>query len=129
MRIESWVKQKLMKIQVMKQKRGNIMNEYKAKPREERIKKPRKRKEPVQLKKDEKIEDIELERRKWRNRRKMAWFALISMIVLMFVLLYGNISESRINTLKEPITWFYFSMASVIGAYMGFTTYASIKGK
>ena len=68
-----------------------------------------------------------LERIKWRNRRKMAWVALISMILLMLVLLFGPISIERITTLKDPIIWFFFSMTSVIGAYMGFTTWASRK--
>jgi len=42
-------------------------------------------------------------------------------------LLFAPISEVRIKTLSEPITWFYFAMASIIGAYMGFTTWASKK--
>jgi len=68
-----------------------------------------------------------LERVRWKNRRKMAWVALISMVLLMAALLFGPIPVERITALKEPITWFFFSMASVIGAYMGFTTWASRK--
>jgi|GEM_PF-2037388 len=75
-------------------------------------------------------EEAEIERNKWRGRRTMAGISLASMILVMASLLYGPISEARIKTLEEPITWFFFSMASVIGAYMGFTTWASKrKGK
>jgi len=68
-----------------------------------------------------------LERVKWKNRRRMAWVALVAMLCLMCILLFGSISVERIAALKEPITWFFFSMASIIGAYMGFTTWASRK--
>ena len=77
----------------------------------------------------ETITDIDLEKRKWSNRRRMAWLAFISMILVTAALLFAPIEASRIKILSEPITWFYFAMASVIGAYMGFTTWASKKGK
>ena len=62
---------------------------------------------------------------RWTNRRRMAWTALLSMIGITLALLFAPIAETRIRILAEPITWFYFAMASVIGAYMGFTTWAS----
>ena len=74
-----------------------------------------------------KKEDSELERNKWRGRRKMGWVALTSILAVTALLLFAPISEERLKILSEPITWFYFSMASVIGAYMGFTTWASRK--
>jgi hypothetical protein len=73
-------------------------------------------------------EEMEIERSKWRGRRKMAGFSLASMIFVILALLFGPIPETRIKVLEEPLVWFFFSMASVIGAYMGFTTWAS-KGK
>ena len=74
----------------------------------------------------DKIDGIELERRKWRNRRRMAWAALISMILVTILILFTNlVPEAKLKILSDVITWFYFSMASVIGAYMGFTTWAS----
>ncbi len=76
-----------------------------------------------------KKEKQEMERNKWRGRRKMAWIALISMNIVTFVLLFGPIPDARLTILAEPITWFYFAMTSVIGAYMGVTTWAHIKGK
>ncbi|MHA1700684.1 MAG: hypothetical protein ACTSWK_00280 [Promethearchaeota archaeon] len=73
--------------------------------------------------------DIELEKRKWKNRRKMAWISLVAMIIVTLILLFAPIPESRLKILSEPIIWFYFSMTSVIGIYMGATTWASIKRK
>ena len=61
---------------------------------------------------------------RWKNRRRMAWTALVSMIVVTALILFV-VPEPRLALLSEPITWFFFSMASVIGAYMGFTTWAS----
>ena len=49
------------------------------------------------------------------------------MIIMAFVLLFAPIPEARLKILADPITWFFFSMTSVIGAYMGFTTWASKK--
>lgn len=67
---------------------------------------------------------------KWQNRRRMAWLSLISMVVMTCFILFTNLaSESRLVILNEVITWYYLTCASIVGAYMGFTTYASIKGK
>lgn len=66
---------------------------------------------------------------RWKNRRRMAWVALISMISITALILFTDLVElERLKILTEVITWFYFSCASVIGAYMGFTTWAS-RGK
>lgn len=61
---------------------------------------------------------------RWKNRRRMAWTALVGMLVVT-ILAFFVIPESKLALLSEVITWFYFSMASIIGAYMGFTTWAS----
>lgn len=65
---------------------------------------------------------------RWKNRRRMAWISLIAMITVTCLILFTNlVSESRLQILSDVITWFYFSMSSVIGMYMGATTWASIK--
>ena len=66
---------------------------------------------------------------RWKNRRRMAWISLLSMIVVTAILLFAPISIERIKALSNTVEWFYFSMASIIGAYMGFTTWSSKKGK
>ncbi len=75
----------------------------------------------------ETTDDILKEKLRWKNRRMMSWTSLIAMILVTFVLLFGPMSDSRLTILSETITWFYFAMTSIIGAYMGFTTWASKK--
>lgn len=76
-----------------------------------------------------KSEENELERNKWRGRRRMSWICLVSMIAMTFLLVFGKLPDARITVLAEPLMWFYIAMTSVIGTYMGVTTYASIKSK
>jgi len=66
---------------------------------------------------------------RWKNRRRMAWTSLVSMMVLTLLLLFAPIPESRLAILSDPLTWYYFIMGGVITAYMGFTTLSSIKGE
>lgn len=66
----------------------------------------------------------------WKNRRRMAWTSLISMIIITGLVLFTPLcSESKLKVLSDVITWYYFCCSSVIGIYMGATTWASIKGK
>jgi len=72
----------------------------------------------------------ELQKNRWKNRRRMAWVSLISMLLVTSIIILTDVVEiERLTVLKEVITWFYFSCASIIGMYMGATTLASIKGK
>ena len=64
---------------------------------------------------------------RWKNRRRMAWISLAGIMLVTFLLLFGPINSERLKVISEPITWFYFSCASVIGAYMGFTTWSDKK--
>lgn len=61
----------------------------------------------------------------WRNRRRMAWLAFISIIVMAGLCLFV-VDPSRLDKLETVITWFMMAMASIVGAYMGFSTYAGI---
>ena len=65
---------------------------------------------------------------RWTNRRRMAWTSLISMVLITALILFTPLCpESRLKIVNEVITWYYFACASVIGAYMGFTTWAAKK--
>lgn len=59
---------------------------------------------------------------RWRNRRRMAWIALISILVAT-ILAFFIIPESRLKLLSDVINMFYLSMASIVGAYVGFATF------
>lgn len=73
-----------------------------------------------------KEKENEIERNKWRGRRKMAWVSLISMIVVTILVLF-IVPKDRLTILGDVVTWFYFSMSSIIGFYVGSTTWATIK--
>jgi len=73
---------------------------------------------------DTETPEEKLENRKWKHRRRMAYISLVSIIVVT-LLVFFSVDSERLEILKEPITWFYFSMASIVGAYMGFSTWAS----
>lgn len=67
---------------------------------------------------------------RWKHRRRMAYASLVSMIVVTGVLLGPWVPVERVAKLSDLISWFYFAMASIVGAYMGFATWSakSIKG-
>lgn len=77
-----------------------------------------------------KMEEVEVEKLRWKNRRRMAWLSLISMIIITLVLILvpeSIITVTKLSVIGEFITWFYFACTGVIGAYMGVTTYAHMK--
>lgn len=64
---------------------------------------------------------------RWKNRRRMAWVALIA-IILLTVSCFGLPIE-RIKALEMIITWFMTAMTTIVATYMGASTVAQIKGK
>jgi hypothetical protein len=65
----------------------------------------------------------------WKHRRRMAYASLVSIIVVTFILLGPWVPVERVERLSDLISWFYFSLASIVGAYMGFATWAAKLGK
>ena len=61
-----------------------------------------------------------------KSRRQMAWLALISMLMVTYCALF-KVSPERLKVLSEVITWFYFTMASIVGSYVGFSAYLDMK--
>ncbi len=64
---------------------------------------------------------------RFKNRRRMAWMAITSMAVYTAVILTPLINIERIKSLENILDMFYIAMASIVGAYMGFATWASKK--
>lgn len=58
---------------------------------------------------------------RWKHRRRMAYIALICIIYVTYQSLY-YIPQERLGALEEIITWFFITMGSIIGAYVGFST-------
>jgi len=63
---------------------------------------------------------------RWKNRRRMAWISVITM-VLMTGALFFFVPETKLDKLQDVISWAYMSFASVVGAYMGLATFEGIK--
>jgi hypothetical protein len=87
-------------------------------------------KEKIQLTPEEITAHLKAEKIRWENRRKMAWTALIAMILQTIIILFAPVkllTPEKIKMIQEPLTWAYMCESAVILAYMGFTTWAYIK--
>lgn len=85
--------------------------------------------EIIDLNGDGKVNNIEMEiaKDKFQDKRFMSWVALSSMIVLILILLTDIIDIKRIEALETVFSSFFFGMTAIVGAFMGFTTWASRK--
>lgn len=81
--------------------------------------------------KHEQLDDPYLNKSKWKNRRQMAWlslFALIGQVIaLLLIITFTDVPVEKMKVLIEMLSWPSLAFASVIGAYMGFTTWAGKK--
>ena len=60
-------------------------------------------------------------------QRRMAWTALVTMIVFSALLFLPLFPDSRIKALADLFGLFYIGMAGVVGAYMGMTAWMAHK--
>lgn len=59
---------------------------------------------------------------RWKNRRKMAWGSFCTLFIIVLLLFFAPIPDSRLTIIAEPIAMIAFGFVGVIGAYMGFTS-------
>lgn len=83
---------------------------------------------PTMLNNPEHFEDPNHPAR-WKHRRRMAYTALFSMLVVTAHAMGPWLSLERLDKLQDVISWFYFAMASIVGAYMGFATWSARTGR
>lgn len=62
--------------------------------------------------------EIDLENRRWKHRRQMAYISLIVMVILALGAAFWD------RSVVEPA---FYAFASIVGAYMGFSTWAGRK--
>ena len=60
-------------------------------------------------------------------QRRMAWVAMLSMIVFTIMVFLPIFPDTRINALSDLFGLFYIGQAGVVGAYMGMTAYMNGK--
>lgn len=63
---------------------------------------------------------------RWKNRRKIAYIALGSMLIVTALLFSPLVPLDRIAAIAGAIEWFYLSMSGIVGSYMGLSTWASM---
>ena len=73
------------------------------------------------------IHEAEAAEEKADAQRKMAWIAMISMILFTMAVFMPIFPDSRIKALADLFGLFYIGQAGVVGAYMGMTAYMSNK--
>ncbi len=72
-------------------------------------------------------EKVQWQQRRWKNRRRMAWFSVYSLIAIILLFFFAPIPESRLAIIVEPISMMGFVFGGIVGAYMGFTTIEKYK--
>ena len=68
---------------------------------------------------------LSLDNERWKNRRWMAWIALWSIIIATGAM-FTVVPESRIEALDTVIVWFMMGMVSIVGTYIGTSTWANV---
>jgi hypothetical protein len=75
-------------------------------------------------------EELEIAKQRWETKRKIVWICLFGIFLfgfLTFGLAFTDITEAKLKIIAEMLGWVFFSFASVIGAYFGFSSYAMRK--
>lgn len=73
------------------------------------------------------ILEVELKEEKAETQQRMAWTAMISMLVFTTFLFLPAFDTERIDALSDVLGLFYIAQAGVVGAYMGVTAWMSKK--
>ncbi len=78
---------------------------------------------------DEELESEKTERaienadKKESQQRKMAWVAMLSMIIFTLIMLTPLISDDRVNALSSIFSMFYVAQAGVVATFFGVQAY------
>tara|TARA_R110002020_G_scaffold439914_1_gene650494 strand:- start:236 stop:565 length:330 start_codon:yes stop_codon:yes gene_type:complete len=75
----------------------------------------------------ERMLEVELREEKAESQKKMAWVAMIMMIVFTVVLFTPLITDTRVSALADLLGLFYIAQTGVVAAYMGATAYMAGK--
>lgn len=67
----------------------------------------------------------ELETKRWKNRRRMAWVSLAFLIFVGFWVLFSP-DIDRIAKISDVLNAIIYSMTTVVGVYMGLATWSQI---
>ena len=79
----------------------------------------------AEIKKAEEIIEFENKDAKEDQLRKMAWAAMISMVIFTFFLFLPIITTERIVALASILQMFYIAQAGVVATFFGASAYVS----
>ena len=71
--------------------------------------------------------ELELREEKTEQQQRMAWGAMLTMLVFTILLFTPIIPVERVNALSDLRGLFYIAQAGVVGTYMGATALAAKK--
>lgn len=75
----------------------------------------------------ERIEQLEQQAEKADSQRRMAWVAIVSMIGFTVFMFSPFVPQEKATTLANISDVFFVAMASIVGAFMGFTSWVARK--
>ena len=70
---------------------------------------------------------IKLQKNRWKNRRRMAWCSVFSLIAIILLFFFAPIAESRLAIIAEPVSMMAWVFCCIISSYIGFTTIEKYK--
>jgi hypothetical protein len=62
---------------------------------------------------------------RWRNRRRMAWIAMLSCIAVTLICIF-YVEKDKLIALEDILVWYFLTMSGIVLGYMGFTTLPSL---
>ena len=70
---------------------------------------------------------LQIDNQKDQNQVRMAWVAMLSMLIVTLLLFSPFVPDSRILALRNLLDLFYVAQASVVGMFMGVKAYMKRK--
>lgn len=82
----------------------------------------------VDINKDGLVSETEVQayERKAVNRRRMAWVSLVAMIATAAAILFV-VPETKLDRIKDMLDLYWIALGSIVGAYVGISTWMSKK--
>lgn len=65
----------------------------------------------------------------WSSRRQMAWVSLFGIIIPTIFIIFYVTDTGLMDKIADLMSWYYIALASIVGAYMGFKSWATIRGR
>ena len=80
-----------------------------------------------EISRKERMLEIELREENADSQKRMAWVAMLMMIIFTAFLFSSYVSDNRVSALADLLGLFYIAQTGVVAAYMGATAYMAGK--